>query len=90
MYDNAEFHILNIFLSPKFTELLLNNQKNVTRLFTLYFNDNFIKYNKYIEKGGLMDIGEFDEGDFTGRFTAFKKENFVEYFKNLWKKQFEL
>jgi hypothetical protein len=53
---------------------------------SLYFNDFLMKYHLYIEKGGVM-IGD-DEGDFNSPLTILRKENFVEYFRNLWKNHF--
>jgi hypothetical protein len=49
---------------------------------TLYFNDNLLKYEKYIKAGGIL-ISD-DEGDFTNELKVFTKENFIQYFKNLW------
>ncbi len=84
---NKEIYVVSIYLSSKFAESILNESTNV--IFTsLFYNNGLIKYHKYIERGGVM-IGD-DEGDFSSRFIMFKKGNFVEYFKNLWKNYFNL
>jgi hypothetical protein len=56
---------------------------------TLLFNDSLIKYHKIIMRGGMMDMTvDDDEGDFTNQVTIFKRESFVEYFRNLWNNHF--
>ncbi len=86
-----EIQILSIYLSPKFAEHLLHtfsSNKNPTNIhfITLFFNDNLVRYHNYIEKGGVM-IGD-DEGDFHSQSVVLKRDNFVEYFRNLWKRNF--
>jgi hypothetical protein len=90
-YPTKEFHVISIYLSPRFTEYIIqtfSNNKNPTNIFftTLFFNDFLAKYHQYIERGGVM-IGD-DEGDFNSQVMILKKENFVEYFRNLWKNHF--
>ncbi len=90
-HPTKEFHVIAVYLSPRFAELTINtystNKTPTNILFTsLYFNDFLMKYHKYIEKGGVM-IGD-DEGDFNSQLTILRKENFVEYFRNLWKNHF--
>ena len=88
----CEFHVLSVYLSPKFTEMLLNtyssSNKTPTTIYfaTLFFNDGLIRYDQYIDRGGVM-IGD-DEGDFNSQSVVLKKENFVEYFRNLWKRHY--
>lgn len=64
----------------------MKQSKNKIKFNCLYYNDELIKYHKYIASGGVMFSD--DEGDFNSQLTMFKKGNFVEFFRNLWKNYF--
>lgn len=69
-----------IFLSPKFTDCILNNFPKLNiKFFSLYYSENLVRYHKYINSGGIIN----DEGDFSSNYLLFNRENFVEFFKKI-------
>jgi hypothetical protein len=73
-------------LSPKFADSLISSNQNTSINFTtLYYSDYLLKYQKYIERGGLLEATKEEEGYYVNEVTAFKKEHFTQFFKNSWK-----
>jgi hypothetical protein len=85
-YPHKEYHVICVYLCSKFAESILNETKGTVTFTCLYYHDGLIKYHKYITRGGVM-IGE-DEEDFNSQLKVFKKGNFVEFFRNLWRNYF--
>ena len=70
------------FLSPKFSDYLINNNPSLKICFvTLFYSDYLLKYRKYIEKGGMIGNVEEQDGYLRNEFTVFTKENFSENFR---------
>jgi hypothetical protein len=51
----------------------------------LYYSDYLLKYQKYIENGGLIDNVKEEDGYLRNEFTLFTKENFTDNFRMNWK-----
>jgi hypothetical protein len=78
----CEFVILSTFLSPKFAEILINNNPSINFTFvTLFYSDYLLKHRKYIENGGLIGNVKDDDGYLRNEFTVFTKENFSQNFR---------
>lgn len=81
---------MTTFLSCKFAETLMNNNPSIKITFTtLYYSDYLLKYQNYIENGGLIDVNE-EEGYLRNEFTLFTKENFSDNFSMNWKNNMTL
>ncbi len=75
-----------IFLSPKLTDSVLDSFKEANiRLFSLFYSENLVRYQKYINSGGIIN----SEGNYSSFYLLFNRENFVEFFKKISKNYIE-
>ncbi len=78
---------MTIFLSPKIAEATINSYFNYNHKIiftTIYFSDNLLKYQRYIEGGGTYNIQIYDDDDSTLQESkTFLNENIIKRYKVL-------
>ncbi len=90
-YKATELVILTTFLSSKFADILLTNNPNRNiKFYCLYYSDFLLKYQKYIQRGGLVNSQKDDDDYLGSELTVFKSDNFAENFKIQWKSKFSV